>query len=368
MEATTKSLNGSLRTYRVVSGHPCPRVSADVRDCSAAIPPPDKAIVSAGPRFCPRCAAPLVSGEQGGVERMFCAQEGCGYVHWDNPVPVVAAIVEHEGRIVLGRNALWPPEMFALITGFLERHDPDPAAGVLREVQEELGLSGHVAGFVGHYAFPRMNQLIIAFHVIAEGSITLDPELVEYRHVPFDQLRPWPGATGNALRDWMLARGLTPLPYEPAPLKAIRNYRQVDRRLAVAGQPESLQFKALRYADFHTVINLALDSSPGAIADEREQIEALGMRYHHIPVQWEAPTAEDFEQFSAILDREGDRRVLVHCAAAKRASAFVFLHRVLRQGRDPEQARAELHAVWQPDEIWAGFIHGQLERAGLASR
>jgi len=38
-----------------------------------------------------------------------------------------------------------------LITGFLEKDDPNPASGVLREVEEELGLKGEVREFVGHY-------------------------------------------------------------------------------------------------------------------------------------------------------------------------------------------------------------------------
>lgn len=320
--------------------------------------------MSHAPRFCPQCATPLIQGEQGGAPHALCPQPGCGYVHWDNPVPVVAAIVEHEGRIVLARNALWPPEMFALITGFLERHDADPAAGILREVEEELNLQGEIAGFVGHYSFPRMNQLIVAYHIVAHGKIELDAELVEYRHVAFDQLRPWPGATGNALRDWMLSRSLTPLPYEAAPLKAIRDFRLLDQWLAVAGQPQPLQFKALRYADYKTVINLALIDSPQALADECIQVEALGMRYHHIPVVWEAPQSGDFQRFCEIMQHERERRVLVHCVAAKRASAFVFLYRVLRQGADFESARAELHAVWRPDAVWEQFIARQLEAAG----
>ncbi len=320
--------------------------------------------MSRGLQFCPQCATPLIRSELGGAERKLCPQSECGFIHWDNPVPVVAAIVEHEGQIVLARNAQWPPEMFALITGFLERHDPDPAAGVLREVEEELNLQGEVVDFVGHYSFPRMNQLIIAYHVVAHGSIELDAELLEYRHVPFDQLRPWPGSTGEALRDWMLSRGLTPLPYEPAPLMAIPDFRRLDRWLAVAGQPEVLQFKALRFANYQSVINLALDDSPGAVADERLQVEALGMRYHHIPVVWEAPQSEDFQRFCEAMDQECERRVVVHCVAAKRAAAFVFLYRVLRQGADPEQARTELQAGWTPNEVWDRFIAQQLALGG----
>ena len=166
-------------------------------------------------KFCPKCATPLAIGAvDAGPQRLRCSS--CEFVHWDNPVPVVAAIVEHEGGIILAHNRAWPQKFFALITGFLEKDDPDPASGVLREVEEELGLkTARVAEFVGHYPFPRMNQLIIAYHVVAEGEIVLGEELAEYRRFAFDQLRPWPAATGLALRDWMLKRGHTPLPFLP---------------------------------------------------------------------------------------------------------------------------------------------------------
>jgi len=34
--------------------------------------------------------------------------------------PVVAAIIEHEGQVLLARGKNWPEKMFALVTGFLE--------------------------------------------------------------------------------------------------------------------------------------------------------------------------------------------------------------------------------------------------------
>jgi NAD+ diphosphatase len=57
-------------------------------------------------RFCPRRAAPLGQVDVGGASRVACSDAACGYVHWDNhnPILVVAAIVEHAGRVVLARN------------------------------------------------------------------------------------------------------------------------------------------------------------------------------------------------------------------------------------------------------------------------
>ena len=165
--------------------------------------------MSRGFRFCPQCARPLESFETGGRMRLVCADPKCGFVHWDNPTPVVAAIVEHEGAIVLARNVAWPPEWYALITGFLERGE-DPVTGVLREVKEELDLDADTANFVGLYEFHRMNQLIIAYHVPARGTIKLNEELVDHKHVPFDQATYWAAGTGYALRDWLRSRGFDP--------------------------------------------------------------------------------------------------------------------------------------------------------------
>ena len=311
-------------------------------------------------KFCPRCGKPLASAAIEGVPRSQCPDPACGFVHWDNPVPVVAAIVEHEGQIVLARNRQWPPKMFALITGFLEKADPDPAHGVLREVEEELGVKGRVAEFVGHYPFERMNQLIIAYHVVAEGEIVLGEELVEYKKIAPEKLRPWPAATGLALRDWMLRRGLTPLPFEFDALKAIFAYLELDPQLGTAGQPTPEQFRAVRGAGYQSVINLLPPDSKHAVPNERELVEAEGLRYFHIPVVWENPTREDFEAFCEVMDAESGRKVFVHCAANKRVSAFLFLYRVLKQGLPRATATIDLHRIWHPEGVWAEFVERTL--------
>jgi NADH pyrophosphatase NudC (nudix superfamily) len=156
-------------------------------------------------KFCPQCATPLVEKV---VERprLVCPAEGCGFVFWDNPLPVVAAIVEHEGQIVLVRQPGWPPKFHGLVTGFLEKGET-PEQAVVREVQEELGLAARVESLVGVYEFIVRNQVIIAYHVVAEGTITLGSELEAFKAVPREKLRPWPMGTGHAIRDWLARRG-----------------------------------------------------------------------------------------------------------------------------------------------------------------
>lgn len=134
--------------------------------------------------------------------RLACA---CGYVHWDNPVPVVAAIVEHEGAVILARNRDWPEKMYGLVTGFLEK-DESPEAGVKREVKEELDLEPLGASLVGLYPFARRNELIIAYHVPAAGAVRLNEELADYRRIAPEKLRPWDFGTGLAVADWLARR------------------------------------------------------------------------------------------------------------------------------------------------------------------
>jgi ADP-ribose pyrophosphatase YjhB (NUDIX family) len=156
-------------------------------------------------RHCPRCAKGLVKGPKSGRDRLHCPDAACGFVHYDNPLPVVAALVEHEGAVILARNRGWPAGWFGLVTGFLER-DETPEEGVLRELREELGLSGRIERLIGVYAFAQRNELIVAYHVIAEGTIRMGDELEGIKRVPPEKLRPWPFGTGQAVADWLKAR------------------------------------------------------------------------------------------------------------------------------------------------------------------
>lgn len=158
-------------------------------------------------RFCPQCARPLTVARHGDRDRIACDDFKCGFVHWDNPVPVVAAIVEHEDKIILARNIAWPSDFYALITGFLERGET-PEIGVQREVEEELGLRPLAANFVGLYEFHRKNQLLIAYHVPATGTVRLNEELNDWKHVAYEDVRYWPAGTGFALRDWLRGKGI----------------------------------------------------------------------------------------------------------------------------------------------------------------
>ncbi|MBT9466228.1 NUDIX domain-containing protein [Hydrogenophaga sp.] len=163
-------------------------------------------------KFCPSCATPLAligQEEDGGfTERLRCP--ACGYTHWNNPTPVLAAIVEVDGRILLARNAAWSGRTFALITGFMEAGE-SPEEGIRREIAEETSLDVTKLTLVGVHDFQRMNQVIVTYHAVAHGEIKLSPELLEYKLMEPANIRCWRAGTGFALADWLRSRGLEPV-------------------------------------------------------------------------------------------------------------------------------------------------------------
>ena len=159
-------------------------------------------------KYCPICAASLIlRADDNDGEKIRLACPDGHWTHWDNPLPVLAALVEFDGKILLARNAAWPEKTFALITGFMERGET-PQQGVARELKEETNLDADMISLIGVYDFIRKNELIIAYHVKATGQIRLSEELVEYRLIAPEKLRPWRGTTGEATADWMRSRGL----------------------------------------------------------------------------------------------------------------------------------------------------------------
>ena len=152
--------------------------------------------------YCPKCMAMLETKRIDGFQRLVCSSEGCDYIYWNNPTPIVSAIVEHQGKIILARNKGWPEDWFALIAGYLEACEC-PETGIKREINEELGLEVTELELIGLYPFERKNQLIIAYFAKTEGVVSINDELEEWRYYKPEEIEPWPEGTGQAVRDWL---------------------------------------------------------------------------------------------------------------------------------------------------------------------
>lgn len=143
---------------------------------------------------------------------------------------------------------------------------------------------------------------------------------------------------------------------ENSALQKIRNFYAYGEYLATAGQPEATQFELIKQAGFERIINLAMGDSPHAIAHEADIVRQLGLEYIHIPVDFKSPALEELEQFFQVMQQQPAQKTFVHCALNWRVSSFIYLYRTLVRSEDEEEARRDLHNIWQPDPVWQKFM------------
>jgi uncharacterized protein (TIGR01244 family) len=153
---------------------------------------------------------------------------------------------------------------------------------------------------------------------------------------------------------------------QPVPMSGVEEiyiYRKVNEKLATSGQPTEEQLHYVAREGFEVVINLALHGDPRySLKDETASVTSLGMKYIHIPVDFQSPTESDLQTFFAAMDAHRHQKVLVHCAANKRVTAFVGLYRINRLGWPADKAFALMHSVWEPDPVWSGFISQSMKK------
>ena len=128
-------------------------------------------------RFCSVCGAPSVVAK-GGWQRT-CSDEGCKAEHFPRVDPVTIMSVEHEGRLLLGRQPRFPPRRYSTLAGFVEPGETVEEA-VAREVFEEAGVRVRDVRYVASQPWPFPSSLMIGCHAVAEnGEITMDANELE---------------------------------------------------------------------------------------------------------------------------------------------------------------------------------------------
>jgi uncharacterized protein (TIGR01244 family) len=137
----------------------------------------------------------------------------------------------------------------------------------------------------------------------------------------------------------------------------LKNFHQITPRIGTAGHPKPQDFAAIAAEGYEVVINLAMPDADDAIADEGRLVAEAGMSYIHLPVPWEAPTADHLKQFCRLMDALQDRQVLVHCQVNARVSAFMLKYLTFK-GVSEAEATTPLMEKWKPqmDETWQAFL------------
>lgn len=135
------------------------------------------------------------------------------------------------------------------------------------------------------------------------------------------------------------------------------NFYQIAPRIGTAGHPKPEDFPAIAAAGYQVVVNLAPHDADDAIADEGTLISAAGMSYIHLPVPWDAPTADHLKTFIGLMDGLQHKQVLVHCQVNARASAFMLKYLTFK-GVSETDATTPLMEKWKPqmDDTWKAFL------------
>ncbi|MBD3257701.1 NUDIX domain-containing protein [candidate division GN15 bacterium] len=145
-----------------------------------------------GYRFCPLCASELLRGIKEGGDRLYCPDEECGWVFYQNPVPAAGAIVVENDRVLLVKRA-HPPRIgwWCIPAGFMEWRE-HPSQTAIRELEEETGLRVKLTSFFEVYSGtddPRNNAVLMLY--LADrisGELRASDDAQDVRFFSFDNL------------------------------------------------------------------------------------------------------------------------------------------------------------------------------------
>ncbi|MEM6563860.1 MAG: protein tyrosine phosphatase family protein [Pseudomonadota bacterium] len=139
-------------------------------------------------------------------------------------------------------------------------------------------------------------------------------------------------------------------------LDHIFKWRRINARLTTSGQPDAEQLAGIREIGVTHVINLGLGHGEGALEGEKDHVTALGMAYIQIPVDFENPTDQNFEDFKNTMKAIQDTKVHVHCIYNARVSAFLYRYSKTDAEIVEDAAFANMESIWRPGDDWAAFI------------
>jgi len=136
-------------------------------------------------RFCSNCGAPTEMRDAG--YRRHCAS--CGSDHFPRTDPVVIMVARHEGKLLLGRQASWPPGMYSALAGFMEPGETIENAA-RREVFEESGIQVGQISYVASQPWPFPANLMIGLigEALTEEIVIDRKELEDARWFPAEEI------------------------------------------------------------------------------------------------------------------------------------------------------------------------------------
>jgi ADP-ribose pyrophosphatase YjhB (NUDIX family) len=140
--------------------------------------------------FCPYCGSRITQTSEEGTIRDFC--KTCGVFFYENPLPVVSAIVVSDRKILLVKRGKRPyKNLWCLPTGFAESGESIEEAA-LRELEEETGIKGQILSLIDVESCTSYfygDLLFIAFEVEQTGGVCLPgSDTVSAKYFPIEAI------------------------------------------------------------------------------------------------------------------------------------------------------------------------------------
>ena len=163
---------------------------------------------------------------------------------------------------------------------------------------------------------------------------------------------------------WLvLLPGVTPAQDSKASISA-RNFLWVNQDFCTAGQPSHQDLIRLKQKGVHSVLNLRTSAEDPGVAKEEAAVQALGLKYFHLPVDSSRLSPKLGDEFLRIVSDESNRPLFIHCASANRVGAFWILHRVVNHGWSLPKAEEEARKIGLRSPKLLEFARKYLKQAG----
>jgi uncharacterized protein (TIGR01244 family) len=120
----------------------------------------------------------------------------------------------------------------------------------------------------------------------------------------------------------------------------IKNFGEVNSHIYRGARPEGQDFSDLARLGIKTVVDLE-SADP---TQERQEVEAAGMKFVHIPMSDSATPGEDsVQKFLALANGTADQPIFVHCRGGRhRTGALIAVYRITHDGWSPASAYQEM--------------------------
>jgi NADH pyrophosphatase NudC (nudix superfamily) len=128
--------------------------------------------------YCPFCRTELTVKKV--KERDVQSCSACGYLNWENPIPVATGLLLKGDKVVLVKSRT-RGNRWCFPSGFIEENEKAEDA-LIREVKEETNLNVSIINALGTYPIDtgRKKILLIAYEaIIKDGEFSSSSEISE---------------------------------------------------------------------------------------------------------------------------------------------------------------------------------------------